>query len=283
MTGEQIANRLAMNECMNTHAITKSSIALSFVLASALACDPQGKQIGQLDAASDGESGSEGEGAELPASCTDAVDSLEAIFDATEGQRCALLVSFDYETFEPSGWNVTCDVGNLGMSEADAAALTTWGGKEISEPDDEDDDERSFIFYNEPGDVGLETVGGVGWVSNHAGRLFDASISSDGVGEIHYPLAFGEPSELGSGCVWLNSAYELRGYDLTRVDYVTDYQLPEGHVDALFDALMQTAVIRAADLTHGGKYYLDFLAYPRTVDDFDPSTADYMLVLEWWE
>jgi hypothetical protein len=261
-----------MNECMNTHAITKPLIALSLVLSSALACDPEDKQIGQLDAAD-----------ELPASCTDAAAALEQLFDMTEDQRCALLVSFDYETFEPSGWQISCDAGNLGMTEEQASALTTWGGKEISEPDDEGDDDRSFIFYHEPGDVGLDTVGGVGWVSNHAGLLFDASIDSDGVGEIHYPLEFSDPSMLGTGCTWFGGAYELRGYDLTRVDYFTDYQLPEGHVDALFDALMDTALVRAAAETHGGKFYLDFLAYPRTVDEFDPSTADYMMVLEWWE
>jgi hypothetical protein len=281
MPCEQIANRLAMNECMNTHAITKPLVALSLVLSSALACDPQDKQIGQLDAASEDESGSDGEAEQLPATCTDAVDSLEAIFDATEGNRCALLVSFDYETFEPSGWNITCDDGNLGLTEAQASALTTWGGKEISEPDDGTPDERSFIFYQEP-DVGPDTVGGVGWVSNHAGLLFDASIDANGVGEIHYPLELGDPSELGSGCVWTEFAYELRGYDLSKIDYVTDYQLPEGHSEALMDALMETAVVRAADLTHGGKFFLDFLAYPRSVGDFDPSTADYMLVLEWW-
>lgn len=283
-----------MNECMKTITLTKPLAALSLLLCSSIACEVPDKQIGQLDGESGTdigddstdcgvlgcESSSDGGDAQLPDTCSDAIESLHAIFDANQDQRCALLVAFDYETFETIGWKLSCDDGNLGMSAAEAGALTTWAGKEISEPDDEPDDDRSFIFYNEPAGVGL---GGVGWVSNHAGLLFDASISSDGVGAIDFPIAFADPTALGSGCTWLNEGYELRGYDLTRIDYVTDYQLPEGHVDALMDALMDTAVVRAAKLTRGGVFYLDFLAYPRTVDDFDPGTAEYMLVLEWWD
>jgi hypothetical protein len=269
---------------MNTHTLTKSFAALSFVLCSTIACEVSEKQIGQLDAGSESdESGTEGSEAQLPESCSDAVDSLEAIFDATEGQHCAMLVVFDYETFEPTRWAMTCDDGELGLSVEQARALTTWGGEDISEPLDEPANDRSFIFYDEPGGVGLLTEGGVGWVSNHAGLLFDASISSDGVGEIQYPIAFVDPSELGTGCTWLDEAYEVRAYDLTKVDYVTDYQLPEGHGAAVFGSFGDTAALRAARRSHGGKFYLDILAYPRTVDDFDSSTAEYVLVLEWWD
>lgn len=268
---------------MNTITLRKPIVVLSFVWCSTLGCDVPGKQIGQLDA-EESESGSEiadgDDGSEISASCSDAIEHLVSTFEAGESDRCALLVSFDYETFEVTGWNFMCGPGDLDLDETEARALTTWGGDEISEPMDEPDNDRSFIFYQAPGDEG-----GVGWVSNHVGLLFDASIMWDGTGEIHYPDEFADPSELGSGCTPFHEEqiFELRGYDLTKQNYVTDYLLPEGHPLALMNSLLDTAIVHAARQSFGGVFYLDFLAYPRSVGEFDPSAAEYMLVLEWWD
>ena len=273
----------AMNEVMTTINISKSLAALSLVLSSTLACDVPDKQIGQLDDGTTGvefcEPGPDCMETDVPpASCSDAEEFLISAFEESEDERCALLISFDYETFEPLGWNFSCGPGDLGLTEEEASALTTWGGVDISEPEGAEDDDRSFIFYTVPVDGG-----GVGWVSNHAGLLFDATIEWNGNGAIHYPSEFADPSELGTGCPDLNQGFETRGYDLSTGAIPTTWALPEGHTEALLDSLQNTAVMRVVQHTFHSQVWIDILAYPRTLGGFDPSTAEYIMVIEPWD
>jgi hypothetical protein len=249
--------------------------ALLLTVPVALACDTQEKQIGQLDdSTGTGDGTDTAETAEDSAACVAALDSMLALFQAQQGQRCAMVVLFDYETYEASGWHLQCDAGELGLSVDEARALTSWGGDDISEPIDEPVDDRSFIFYTAPNDMG-----GVGWVSNHVGLMFDASIVGGGVGAIAHPESFGQASELGTGCIAPNAAFEVRAYDLTEETVVIDYQML--HVEEVWLALLDTAVLRAVLLDYGEGLTIDMLAYPRTMAEFEPSSADYVVVLEW--
>lgn len=279
---------------MTTSTPSKLLTTLLLTVPVALACDTQGKQIGQLDDSTDNggtaDSGdtddtgytedtpdtgdTEDTGAEQDsAACVTAIESLLALFEAQQGQHCALVVLFDFETHAPSGWHLQCDVGDLGMNVDTARALTSWGGDDISEPNNEPSDDRSFLFYTAPTDTG-----GVGWVSNHVGLMFDASIVAGGVGAIQHPESFGNAGDLGTGCIAPDIGLEWRGYDLTIEPVV--YGVP--HVAEVWAAIVDTAVLRAVLLdADGSDYTLDALTYPRTMADFKPSNADYVVVLEW--
>jgi hypothetical protein len=254
---------------MNTFGFSKTLAVLLLALPATLACEVEQKQIGQLD----DEAGSEGETSEDSQACIDALGFLQEVFAELQGEHCAFVLLFDYETYELSNWNVECETGDLGMSVDEARELTTWGGQDISGDEPAD---RSFLFY-----TSVEDAAGVGWVSNHVGLLFDASIVAAGIGEIHHPSIMRDPSELGTGCVYPGWAFEWRGYDLTEEPVVVDLHL--ANTEPLWAALHDTAVVRAvvADATPDTVITRDVVAYPRTIADFDPSAAEYVIVFEW--
>jgi hypothetical protein len=267
-----------MTEVMKTFTPVENLAALLLALPPTLACEVQNKQIGQLDD-DEADFSHSAEVSDDGDECEDSLPSLQALLDEHPGKRCAAVIFFHYESFEsysgapqPYGWHLDCNAGDLGLSVDEARALTSWGGQEISEPEDWPPEDASFLFYEFP-----DPVGGVGWVSNEVGLLFDASIVAGGVGEIYHPQELRDPSELGCCCSPLEGfAFEVHGYDLTRPVVVTDFQLPPNAYDELLGALQQTALWRL-DLLAGP---VGIVAYPRTVAEFDPNAAEYIVIVE---
>lgn len=131
------------------------------------------------------------------------------------------------------------------------------------------DPEDAWVFYQSPGDFG-----GVGVVSTRTGlAVFGGGIVWDGAGDITYPAAWSPASELASGCPASGGLGSSRGFDL-----VTGQALSEADVKAATDVVLGTAV--PAAVWHGG-YAFDtvVLRYPRSVGVFDPSSAEWIVIV----
>jgi hypothetical protein len=180
------------------------------------------------------------------------------------------VVRLDYTTKAILGYRILC--GSYAQTTEDEARATAQAdtgygavGTFLSGPAPEDE----FVFYESPGDFG-----GVGAVSARSGiSVFGGSIVWDGQGDITYPAAWQPAAELGAGCMPPASPPPSRGFDLS-----TGGILPQAEVDAATLAVWDTALPEG--LWELG-YVFDavVLLYPRSVGEFNPTTAEWIVLV----
>ena len=202
-----------------------------------------------------------------PGDCSGAIEALSAELYASP-QACNVVVRLDYSTRMLLGYQVFCGpFASVTEETARTAALrdAMHEGVALNPPSPED----AYVFYQAPGDFG-----GMAAVSAGTGlTLFGGSIVWDGHGDITYPTSFRDPGLLGSDCPILRPAPSKRGYDLR-----SGTALPAVDVDAALAVVDATA---APGAFWDGGYLFDavVILYPRTVGAFDPSTAEWVVIL----
>ena len=255
-----------------------------------IACEPVGMvsiELADVDADGDpdifGGSIGQGEGPEsrlvlwenrlpsAPRTCGEATTALaREIYDGI-ARACTAVVRLDFETHDPLGYQLLC-ARYAFTDEADARIIAEAdtgfgeGGTRISPEVTED----NWIFYESPGDLG-----GVGAVSRDTGlSTFGGSIVWDGAGEITYPTAWRDPAELGVACDGIGSVPYFTAYDLRNGSTLED----DAGADAAIAYIDQTAIPEAF-FTGGYLFGSVVMLYPRSVGAFDPSTAEWIVLV----
>jgi len=201
--------------------------------------------------------------------CQLEIAALTPLVTEPEG-GCSVIVRLDHDTLEVLGYRSFCaPYRDLWLDEQAARDLTeccSMAGTVLNLPSETE----LWVFYVTPGDFGDVAV-----VSNHVvQRVFEASIVWDGMGEIVFPGVWTEPGALGSDCGTTPMPDSLRSYDLVEGGTIAEDDLGEvwtvvGSSALPFAMNEQGRPLRAA-----------VLRYPRTVGVFDPTTAEYVVVLE---
>ncbi|MBK8169878.1 MAG: hypothetical protein IPK60_05995 [Sandaracinaceae bacterium] len=187
------------------------------------------------------------------------------------GRACTVTVRLDYERFTVLGYQVFCNRYNtpsLAEAQATAESDTTYGADLTSLSGESPADD--FVFYQSPGDFGGASV-----VSHDTGlTVFGGSIIWSGTGEINYPSSWRDAGELGSGCALSGGLGSTpRGWDLQSGDV-----LDVSDVNAALAVVAATAVPGA--IWRGGYVFSSVvLLYPRTVGVLDPSTAEWIVIV----
>lgn len=184
---------------------------------------------------------------------------------------CSAVLRLDYETRAILGWQLFCgSYGGVTESDARAQAQTDTGygaSGSMLNPADPDD---LFVFYQAPGDFGGAAV-----VSARTGlSVFGGSIIWMGTGEISYPTAWRPAESLGSDCPAMTRTLIVDEYDLRS----GTPSLPSGDADAAMDVLWQTALPEAM-MESGYVNDAAVILYPRTMGGFDPTTAEWIVIL----
>ena len=218
-------------------------------------------------------SGDDGDGLE-PMQCEADAAALAPFVTRPDG-GCSVLVRVDHETLELLGYQPTCSaLRDALLDEAQARELTdccTSAGTALDSPEDQ----GLWVFHAPPDDA--EAPGHVAIVSSNVGaRLFEASIvRGEGQGEIAFPETWIEPEGLGS--CGLVPMPELASWDLVEGGPVAEERLRE-----VWDVVGSTALPFAMGVV-GQPRQAAVLRYPRRLDAgaaFDPSTAEYVVIIE---
>jgi hypothetical protein len=203
---------------------------------------------------------------------------------------CTGVVRFDYESLAPLGYQIYCaDGASIDETAARAAASADLdlaslpGGPEpgdlISNPAASVmGGEELYVFFKPASDFGHVAV-----VNARNGlTLFGGSIVRMGSGDVVYPQEWKPASALGSSCT--DSSLHLNqvtSFDLTK----SSGPISDSQQAQVTQALAGTVMPGA--LLDGTAAYLKntvILLYPRTVGEFDPSTAEYVVLLNaGWE
>lgn len=104
--------------------------------------------------------------------------------------------------------------------------------------------------------------------------MFGGSIVWDGRGDITYPQAWDPPGELAADCGAIGDLGTTLGYDL-----VTGGELDPADVAAVAEHVMATAV-PGAFWQVGYVFSMVALRYPRSVGAFDPTTAEWIALVD---
>jgi len=196
---------------------------------------------------------------------------VEAIAQQAAGTvTCTSVVRLDYASRAILGYRIQCGpYAQSTEAEARAAAQAQTGygaaGQSLAGAMPQDD----FVFYEPPGDFG-----GVAAVSARNGLpVFGGGIVWSGTGEITWPAAWDPAAGLGADCATSTTPPAARGFDLRDAS-----ALPAADVDAALAVVWQTALPEG--LWRGG-YVFDavVLLYPRSVGAFDPSTAEWVVLV----
>ena len=218
-----------------------------------------------------GMGGAAGQGGQGGAAC----EALsKAIGDETTGVfTCTTVVRLGYESLAILGFQLSC--GKYAQADettarATADADTGYGlaGNALSGATPQDE----YVFWEPPGDFG-----GVGVVNARNGlSVFGGSIIWGGTGEISFPADWRPAADLGPDCIPMTNALPppSRGFDLS----AGGTELGAAEVD---DALTQAWVTALPDGLMQGGYVFDavVLLYPRTVGVFEPSTAEWIVMV----
>ncbi|MFT6397934.1 MAG: hypothetical protein ACJAYU_002689 [Bradymonadia bacterium] len=196
--------------------------------------------------------------------------------------RCTGTLRLSYETLEPLGHAIDC-ASRAAISEEDARQIVV-DRLSVAGPVDMSDasmisDPNSlggygvYLFYQAPSDFGA--VAAVN--SSNGSWLWGASIVWAGAGDIVHPTPWGDPAALSDGCGQLSlSDLPLRSYDLTSGDGARE-------VDVLDDVLAATAeTVLAEARLDGTAAFLNSIVvvvYPRSVGEFNPATAGYIVFI----
>jgi len=196
-----------------------------------------------------------------------------AIAKETSGVKtCSTVVRLDYESLSIVAFQIVCgSYGNATEAQARQTAQTDTGfgeGSLLSGPNPQD----VFVFYESPGDFG-----GVAVVNARNGlSVFGGGIVWMGNGEVSYPSTWRSAASLGPDCIPMVNALPppSRGFDLRDGSTLdadeVEAPLDEAWVTALPDGLLSVGYVFDAAV----------LLYPRTVGDFDPSTAEWVVSIQ---
>ena len=207
-------------------------------------------------------------------SCLQADCSAEAAALLPEFQlvgACTAVVRLDYKTRGLLGYAVRC--GKYSFTDekgARQAAVTSTGFGASSPQIAGANPEDEFVFFQKPADIG-----NVAAVHRRTGQaVFGGSIIGLGKGDITFPKEWRPASELGENCD--SSKYTVppaRGFDLR-----SGQALPDGDVQASLQAVWKTALPQAMAQAN---YIFDamVLLYPRAVFEFDPASAEWIVLL----
>lgn len=183
---------------------------------------------------------------------------------------CSAVVRLDFLSRRILGWQLLCG-GYARITEEEARARaqadTGYGdsGQALSAPDPDD----AFVFYEPPGDFG-----GVGVVSARTGlSTFGGSIIWLGTGEITYPDEWRPVEELGAGCQPLPREIPIKAYSLAEGGPLEDAEV-EPALDLVWDTALPEGLA-----TWGYLFNVVVLLYPRSVGAFDPTTAEWIVIL----
>ncbi|APR75259.1 Hypothetical protein A7982_00605 [Minicystis rosea] len=203
------------------------------------------------------------------ATCESLAEAIAAVMQGTEA--CTAVVRLDYGSHSVLGFDVKCApyaASNEEKARATAQADTGQGqaGQSIAGAQPEDE----WVFWQGAGDFG-----GSAAVSRRNGTsVFGGTTVWSGKGEITYPKAWKPVSAIGLGCGQTGQEPpQARGFDLG-----TGQKLAESDVTAALAVVWNTAV--PAGLRQKG-YVFDamVLLYPRTVGAFDPTTAEWIVLV----
>jgi hypothetical protein len=185
---------------------------------------------------------------------------------------CTAVVRLDYASLSMLGHAFVC--GRYSRTDEATARKTASAdvdfpfaapagdSKLLSGPSPEDE----WVFLQEPGDFG-----GVAAVSVRSGRtVFAGSIVWMGTGEILLPTTW-DASDLGSGCGPSPHGFTTRGFNLAGGEATPRF-------DEAADVALATA-LPAAFSQWGSLLDVVVLLYPRTVGAFDPTKAEYVVLL----
>lgn len=202
--------------------------------------------------------------------CADVVQALSAEYGGVKS--CTTTVRLSYTSLELLGFSVACGpyAGSTEASAATASQAATGfgaGARQIAgaQPTDE------WLFVQDPGDFG-----GVGAVAVRTGlAVFGGSVVWNGAGDLTYPASWRPASELGVGCGVATAVHlpPLRAFALE------GETLPAP--PAAEQALATVWATAVPDALGPVSYVFDAvaLAYPRTVGAFDPSTAEWIVMV----
>lgn len=203
------------------------------------------------------------------ATCETAKQTLSAELYEVLG-ACTVALRFDYESKAALGHQVFCGeykatTARVASEQAEAdigygTMGTVLNGSNSDGP---------YLFYAAPGDFGWAAA-----VDRNTGlSVFGGSIIWLGTGDISYPSAWREPAELPSGCTSSGNYTVTQGWDLR-----DGSALPSTDVDELLAKVSDTVLV---DAFYTGGYLFDasVLLYPRAVGAFDPSQAEWVVLL----
>jgi hypothetical protein len=214
-----------------------------------------------------------------PAGCSAFVKSIASGF-ATG--RSVVIARFDYRTKRPLGYAQfntfsTCtyyeEIGARVCAKADRSSKLPFDPtKQGSRLKMESTDRGPWAFYQSSSDGG-----GIIVLDDEFGTIFSASILRKGEGEMLTPNAW-STKDLGVGCrPGKKVAAPSQAYDLR-----SGTKMPAAESQAIA-ALAQKTVLPGLWETSGGNYEVSMvLLYPRTMGDFNPQTAEYLVFLRGW-
>jgi hypothetical protein len=183
---------------------------------------------------------------------------------------CSAVVRLDYLTRRILDWQLTCGkyarVTEEAARERAGADTGHGGGRMLSAAEPQD----LYVFYESPGDFGGASV-----VSARTGlSLFGGGIVWDGRGDITYPASWRGLASLGSGCRRFEGEIAASGYDLA----AGSAELAPADIEAALEVVRTTAVLEGM-ATSGYVFDAAVILYPRSVGVFDPTTAEWIVVV----
>jgi hypothetical protein len=203
-----------------------------------------------------------------PANCQAEIAALTKSFEPPKAWTA--VVRLDHNSFKLLGFAIISGAYSA-VSESQARITAQKftgygaGGKALNAANPGDE----YVFYESPGDFG-----GAAAVSADSGQaVFGGSIIWMGTGQIVYPSTWQPTKELGTNCPSAGGIKTSKGYDL-----VGGTALAQTDVDKVIQIVAQTA-IPAAMWTQGYVFDAVVLRYPRSVGVFDPSTAEWIALV----
>ncbi|MEO7328241.1 MAG: hypothetical protein ABI193_06670, partial [Minicystis sp.] len=186
---------------------------------------------------------------------------------------CTTTVRLDYQSKKLLGHHFVCGAyASPTEAQARLTAQTDTGfgasGEQLAGPSPQD----AFVFYESPGDFG-----GAAAVARSTGlATFGGSIVWSGTGQITYPLDWLPPSALGPGCgpKSMIPPPPARGFNLQG-----GTPLPDAEVQAAIDVVWSTALPYGLAKV-GYLFDVVVLLYPRTVGVFDPTNAEWIVLVD---
>jgi hypothetical protein len=182
--------------------------------------------------------------------------------------RCTTVVRLDYQTLRIISHAFVCGEGAATDETSARQSATAAGYPYTSDADtvkSAPTDHDQWVFYKAPNDHG-----GVAAVSDYTGlATFAATIVWSGKGKILFPTSF-DDTDMGQGCA-VPSSIPVRGINLGGSD--GDPRLEEAARIVLSTALPE------ATRHYGESINAVALLYPRSVGMFDPTTAEYIVLV----
>jgi hypothetical protein len=192
---------------------------------------------------------------------------------AAQTGTCTAVVRLDYTSLAVLGHAFVCGpytAGNEAKARAQADADATFPEAEAAGHGDVlmagDTEGAEWLFYQSPGDFG-----GAAAVSARSGlTVFAGSIVWSGTGTLLVPAQWSS-SELGRGCS--SPMFPIRAFDLRSGSAFTSGDWSAA-ARVVFESALPSALVKL-----GGVFDSVLLLYPRTVGEFDPKKAEYVMLI----